>query len=64
MHALMASWSIPWYIWMGLGAFLTLFFVKPAFRANIDALLARMLGMKPRPARRARIHREDEDDGA
>lgn len=62
MESLIHSFEIPWYIWMGFGAVIVLFLVKPAFRANIDALLARMLGLRPKPVRRVVPPKEDGDE--
>jgi hypothetical protein len=58
MHDLMKSFSIPWYIYVGLGAFLTLLLTKSGFRSEIDSLLAHMLGMRPRKQPK---QEEDED---
>ena len=55
MHQLINSFSIPWYIWLGLGVFLTLLITKPAVRHESDAFLARLLGMRARK-------NQDEDD--
>ena len=48
MGQLIHSFSLPWWFWLGFGVFLTLFVVKPAFRNEIDAVFARMLGMRPK----------------
>jgi hypothetical protein len=64
MHQLFASFSLPWWFWVGLGVFLTLLVVSPKVRTESDAFLARLLGMKPkqRQIRRSRRIQEDEDD--
>lgn len=48
MHQLMSQWSLPWYIYVGVGIFLALFLFKPAFQKECDKMLARMLSMKPK----------------
>lgn len=48
MHALIASMSWPWYIFVGAGFFVGLLLWSEGFRSEIESLLAHMLGMKPR----------------
>ena len=48
MGDLIANFSLPWYFYFGFGVIITLLLVHRGFRNEVDALLARMLGMKPR----------------
>ena len=58
MHNLIDSFSLPPYIWIGLGVVLTLLITHARFRGQTDSLFARMLGMRPK--RQAR-HDDEED---
>ncbi len=48
MRALLASFSLPPWMWIGLGMFLCGVLFIPKFRAEIDAFLAHLMGMKPK----------------
>ena len=56
MDNLIHNFSLPPYIWIGLGAVITLLLVHRGFRGQADALFARMLGMRPRK------HQSEPDD--
>jgi hypothetical protein len=60
MGELIRNFSLPPYIWIGLGVVLTLLITHAGFRGQADSLFARMLGMKPK--KRAQQHDEEEDD--
>jgi hypothetical protein len=62
MHQLLESWSVPWYIWLGLGAFITLLLTSAGFRRESDSFLARLLGMKPRKQPRIQPDEDEEDE--
>ncbi len=38
--------NIPWYMWIGVGFFLGLFIGNKKFRAEVDKVLAHMMGRK------------------
>ena len=58
MDNLIKSISFPPYIWIGLGAVITLLLVHRGFRGQADALFARMLGMRPKKG----AQQDDDED--
>lgn len=48
MTVLIHGFSLPWYFYVGLGGFITLFIVNPKFRSEIDVFLAHVLGLQPK----------------
>jgi hypothetical protein len=61
VHSIINTFTIPWYIWVGIGVFLTLMIVSPNFRHESDAFLARLLGMRPKQQRNRQVEDEDEE---